>query len=207
MCTFFARCAVIALLLAGCSRNSVTRSNDTRPAVPADTIVINVPAIRLTVDSASGSAPLDSASLALLERRVMSRLSSLLRAEARMAAGATTAGIPPVKNAAPEIRHGLLGTISFGDDGSLDETSRERIAAIAKMLDEIDAPLELRSTSEPGTSNIDVAIARARRVFIELIEQNRSLGDRDVVFSIRGQTSLRPINPQVEILYQLEVDN
>src|SRR5687768_16299598 len=164
MCTFFARCAVFAVLVAGCSRNPASHPVDTRAAARVDTLVVNVPVIRVTTDSVDGSAPLDSASLALLERRVMSRVASLLRAEATKAAGRPTAGIPPVKNAAPEIRHGLIGTINFAEDGSIAETSRERIGAIAQLLDEIAAPIELRATAALGVANIDVAIARARRV-------------------------------------------
>jgi hypothetical protein len=202
MCTFFARCAVFAVILAGCSRNPEPRPVQVSSAASADTVHIKLPVIRVTVDSASGSAPLDSASLALLERRVMSRVASLLRAEASKAAGGSTAGIPPVKNAAPEIRHGLLGTIEFSEDGSIAETSRERIAAIAKLLEEIEAPIELRASAELGVTNIDVAIARARRVYLELIARNRALANRAVVIGIQGINTLTPIHPRVEIFWQ-----
>jgi hypothetical protein len=202
MCTFFARSAVIAVILAGCSRNPNPRPVDVRSAAPADTVHVHLPVIRVTVDSTGGSAPLDSATLALLERRVMSRVASMMRAEASKAAGGSTAGIPPVKNAAPEIRHGLLGTIEFSEDGSIAETSRERIAAIAKLLEAIDAPIELRASAELGVTNIDVAIARARRVYLELIAQNRTLANRAVVIGIQGVNTFTPIDPQVQIFWQ-----
>jgi hypothetical protein len=202
MCTFFARCAALVVLIAGCSRNPSSPGTKGQPVPRADTIVVAVPVIRLTTtDTANGSARLDSASLELLERRVMSRVASMLRAESRAASGIKSAGIPSVKNNAPEIRHGLLGTITFAEDGTVDASSRERMAAIAKMLDQINGPLEFRATSVAGTRNIDIAIARARRVYVDLVSLNNSLTDRDVRFSISSINSLQPINPQVEIFW------
>ena len=202
MCTFFVRSAALAVLIAGCGGRAPTPPG--QPAPRADTLRISVPVIRLTTttDSVNGSAPLDSATLALLERRIMSRVASLLRAESHIAAGNGTAGITPVKNSAPEIRHGLLGTIVFDEDGSIDGSSRARIAAIAEMLDRIDAPLEIRSQSQIGIRNMDVAIARARRVYVDLVTANRSLAERDVSISITGVNSLFPINPTVEVFWK-----
>jgi hypothetical protein len=203
MCTFFTRTAVIAVLVVGCSRHSAPAGPTRQPAPRADTLRIALPVIRLsTSDSANGSTQLDSATLALLERRVMSRVASMLRAGATHASGSESAGIVPVKNSAPEIRHGLLGTISFSEDGSMDASSRDRIAAITKMLKEIEAPLEIRATSQLGAHNIDVAIARARRVYVELVTLDQTLADRDVAFTIRGVNSLHPINPSVEIFWR-----
>jgi hypothetical protein len=172
------------------------------PAPRQDTIVVSVPVIRLTTESANGSTPLDSASLELIERRVMSRLASMLRAEVRLAAGQQTAGIVPVKNGAPAIRHGLLGTITFNPDGSLAQSSRDRIAAIAELLNNIDAPLEIRARADLGTNQLDVALARARRVYAELMGTNASLNGRAIRISVSATPSLYPIEPQVEILYQ-----
>jgi hypothetical protein len=202
MCTFFLRSAALVVLLAGCGR-SVSSGTNGQPAPRTDTVRITVPVIRLsTTDSANGSAALDSASLELIERRVMSRVASMLRADSQHSAGRESAGITPVKNVAPEIRHGLLGTITFSEDGSLDQSSRDRIAAIAAMLNEIDGSLEIRARSELGTKNMDIAIARARRVYVELATANRKLADRDVVIAITSVSSLHPINPSVEILWK-----
>jgi hypothetical protein len=202
MCTFFLRSAAFAVLLAGCGSRAAAPSAGT-PAPSTDTLRISIPVIRLTTtDSAYGSVPLDSAELAVLERRIMSRVASMLRSEAEFASGTKTAGIPPVKNVAPEIRHGLLGTITFNQDGAIAQSSRDRIAAIAELLDEIDAPLEIRSTSTLGTPQIDIAMARARRVYIELVKHNKSLGEREVAITVIGSTSLHPINPQVEIFWK-----
>ena len=203
MCTFFVRNAALAVLLAGCGSRAETANTPGQPAPRTDTLRISVPVIRLTTtDSANGSAQLDSATLALLERRIMSRVASLLRAESHIATGNGSAGITPVKNSAPEIRHGLLGTITFDEDGAIDQSSRARISAIAEMLDRIDAPLEIRSQSQLGTRNMDVAIARARRVYVDLITANKSLSERDVAISISGVNSLFPINPTVEIFWR-----
>jgi hypothetical protein len=203
MCTFFVRSAALAVLIAGCGGPAATTKTAGRPAPRPDTLRISVPVIRLTTtDSANGSAQLDSATLALLERRIMSRVASLLRAESHIAAGNGSAGIAPVKKIAPEIRHGLLGTITFGEDGGIDEPSRARITAIADMLDRIDAPLEIRSQSQLGTGNMDVAIARARRVYVDLVTANKSLGERAVSITITGVNSLLPINPTVEVLWK-----
>jgi hypothetical protein len=204
MCTFFARYVALAVLLTGCSRHPARTTPSGAPAPRADTLFISVPVVRLTPgDSAEGSAALDSATLALLERRVMSRIVSVLRAETHIAAGNRSAGIPPVKDAAPTIRHGLLGTITFTDDGSVDETSRDRITAVARMLREIESPVELRASADlSSTSNLDVAMARARRVYLDLIAENRELAERDVAITITGIASATPIKPAVEIYWK-----
>jgi hypothetical protein len=205
MCTFFARCAALAVLLAGCSRHGgAPAPSVSAPAPRVDTLRLTLPVIRLTpADSASGSATIDSATIHLLERRIMSRLSSMLRAEAQIAAGERSAGIPPVKYAAPDIRHGLLGTIYFSQDGAVAETSRERIQAVAKLLDEVDGPFEVRGAADLATpGNIDIALARARRVYLDLIAFNRSLAERDVAIVVTGVATLQPFSPVVEIYWR-----
>lgn len=203
MCTFFARCAVLAVLLAGCSKGAGPRPGRASGPTTRDTLVVRVPFIRLTPeDSVPGSASVDSATLVLLERRIMSRVSSMLRAQAEIAAGRKTDGITPAKNSAPDIRHGLLGTISFNEDGTIDQTSRERLEAVARLLDEFDGPIELRASTDLGNTNtIDIGIARARRVYLDLIALNRNLGRRDVTITITG-THTVPMRPQVEIFWQ-----
>lgn len=204
MCTFFVRCAASALLLAGCSRQPATTGTGAVPAPRQDTIVVAMPVIRLTTtDSAIGSVPLDSASLELIERRVMGRLASVLRAEVRLAAGQQSDGIAPLKNGAPSIRHGLLGTIVFNQDGSLGQSSRDRIAAIADMLNAIDGPLEIRASADLGAQRLDVAIARARRVYAELIGINKALAERAISITVSAAPTLQPVEPHVEVFYQL----
>ncbi len=194
-------CGVV--VITGCSRQPATTGVAALPAPRADTIVVSVPVIRLTTtDSANGSLALDSAALQLIERRVMSRLASVLRAEVRIAAGRPTDGIAPSSNRAPDIRHGLLGAITFNDDGSLSQASRDRIAAIAGLLDDIDAPLEIRAHAQLGTNQLDVAIARARRVYAELIATNRALADRAINITVSG-AALQPAEARVEVFYQL----
>jgi hypothetical protein len=70
------------------------------------------------------------------------------------------------------------------------------------MLEEIAAPIEVRASANLGVNNIDVALARTRRVYMELIAQNRGLADRDVVLSINGISTLHPIDPHVEIFWK-----
>lgn len=204
MCTFFVRCAAGALLLAGCSRQPAATGIGAVPAPRQDTVVVTMPVIRLTTaDSAIGSAPLDSASLELIERRVMGRLASVLRAEVRLAAGQQSDGIVPTRNGVPAIRHGLLGTIIFNQDGSLGQSSRDRIAAIAGMLNAIDGPLEIRASAELGAQRLDVAIARARRVYAELIGTNKGLAERAISITVSATPTLEPVEPHVEVFYQL----
>ena len=204
MCTFFVRCAASALPLAGSSWQPATTGIGAVPAPRHDTIVVAMPVIRLTTaDSAIGSVPLDSASLELIERRVMGRLASVLRAEVRLAAGQQSDGIVPMKNGVPAIRHGLLGTIIFNQDGSLGQSSRDRIAAIADMLNAIDRPLEIRASAELGAQRLDVAIARARRVYAELIGTNKALAERAISITVSATPTLQPVEPHVEVFYQL----
>jgi hypothetical protein len=204
MHTFFARCAALALLLTGCSRNAAMPGADHAAVPRRDTLFVSVPVVRLTpADSTAGSLPIDSATLALLERRIMSRIASVLRAENQFVSGKKSAGIPPVKDAAPDIRHGLLGTITFADDGSIDDASRSRLQAVAKLLKEIDSPIELRVSSDLNSStNMDVAMARVRRVYMDLIAENRSLGERDVAITVTGVSSTLPIKSAVEIYWR-----
>ena len=205
MCTFFARCVALAVILTGCSRHSaaVGGANGAPPA-RADTLHIQVPVVRLTpADSALGSAQLDSAQLAQLERSIMNRIVSVIRSENEFAAGRKSAGIPPVRDAAPGIRHGLLATITFADDGAMDQTSRERIHAVAEMLKEISAPIALRTSADlnnPG--KMDVAMARVRRVYMDLIAEYGALAERDVAITVTGIATPTPINPVVEILWR-----
>jgi hypothetical protein len=203
MCTFFARSAALAVLLAGCG-NAASRSESGTPAPRADTLHVTIPVVRLTpAASEPGSAQLDSATIELLERRIMGRISSMLRAEAQITAGRTSAGIPPVKDAAPDIRHGLLGTISFNEDGGIDDTSRLRVAAVASMLNDIEEPIELRVRADlNNTRNIDVAMARARRVYVDLLSHKNGLAERDVVITVTGVATLQPITPVVEIYWR-----
>lgn len=196
MGTFF-RLALLALLLAGCSRRTTPAS--VQPAPPADTLRISLPVIRVTPTDSAGAVAIDSATLARLERTVMARISAILRAQAAERAGRSSAGVPPARAGAPEIRHGLLGRIIFNDDGSMPADSRDRIAAVARLLDEMDGPVVIRAEAAAEASKLDVAIARARRVYRDLVACNPRLAERDVTFSIVGVNSLHPIEPQVEI--------
>jgi hypothetical protein len=106
-------------------------------------------------------------------------------------------GITPVKNAAPEIEHGLLGAVSFGEDGDLAAASRERIAAIAELLRGLDGSLEIRALTMTEMPNIDVAIARARRVYMELISRNSTLATRDVALTVTARSAATPGSHQI----------
>jgi hypothetical protein len=196
MRTFFLRAGVIAVLVSGCHRGGERTRG--QPAPRPDTVVITVPVIRFTTaDTTDSSARLDSASLALVERRVMSRLASLMRAEKDFASGTKTVGITPVKNAVPEIEHGLLGAINFGEDGDLAATSRERIAAIAELLPDLEGSLEIRVVTISEMPNIDVAIARARRVYMELISRKPTLAARDVAITVTARSAAMLASNQV----------
>lgn len=201
MGTFFVRAALAAVLLTGCSRGKATPT-DGLPAPRVDTVQIAVPVFRVTPIDSSGAAPIDSATLTLLERRVMGRVSSILRVYAERNAGRRSDGIPPVKDAAPTIRNGLLATITFNDDGSMSDSGQERIRAVAELLKEIEQPLEIRARAVTGPNHLDIAMARARRVYLDLIATNRALEQRDVAFTITGVNSLYPINPSVEIFWR-----
>jgi hypothetical protein len=201
--TFFLRAGLLAVLFSACHRHAEIPAR-TQPASRADTVIVTVPVLRFTpADPANSSAQLDSAVLELIERRVMSRLASLQRAEAQHAAGVKTAGVTPVKNAAAEIRQGLLGRISFSNDGNLDRTSQERIAAIAELLNELQGALEIRAVASANMSSIDVAIARARRVYLELIGRNESLAERDVAITVSAHAAATlGSNLHVEIFWR-----
>jgi hypothetical protein len=196
MRNFFLHAGVAAILVSGCQRGGeISRSH---PAPRPDTVVVTVPVIRFTTaDTADSSAPLDSASLELIERRIMSRLASLMRAERDFASSSKGVGITPVKNAAPEIQHGLLGAINFGPDGDLAATSRERIAAIAELLRGLDGSLEIRALTVTEMPHIDIAIARARRVYMELISRNSTLAVRDVAITVAASGAATPASNQV----------
>ena len=203
MCTFFLRIGVIAVLIAGCHRNRIESS--AQPAPRTDTVVVTVPVVRFTPsDSANRSSSLDSLSLKLIERRVMSRLTSAMRAQSEYNSGKISAGtgLTPAKNAAPKIRQGLLGVISFTDDGAIDVTSRERITAVNELLKELDGPLEIQALSNGGMANVDVAIARARLVYFELLALNDRLAERDVAITVSARNTTVPVKTTVEIFWR-----
>lgn len=145
----------------------------------------------------------DSASLELIEKRVMARLSSLMHAHAKYASGERTAGITPTKNPAPAIQSGLLGSIAFNDDGSIDQTSRERIVAVAKLLRELHGNLEIRAITGGGVANVDIAIARARRVYFELLAEDERLIERDVAITVSSTNTIAALpRSVVEIFWR-----
>ena len=203
MCTFFLRTGVIAVLLSGCARSTLRDESTPQPVSRADTVVLTVPVLRFTPGhGADVSTPLDSISLELLERRVMARLASLMRAQVQRAAGEQSAGIPPVNGAAPTIQHGLLGTVRFNEDGSIDQASRDRISAIAEMMSRLDGGLDIRTSSAAGIGNIDVAIARARRVYLELLANKPAIAERDVAISVDASDMILPRDVAVEIFWR-----
>ena len=206
MCTFFLRIGLVAVLIAGCHRRPA-ETMVAQPTPRTDTVVVTVPVLRFTpADSAHGSIALDSVSLALLERRVMSRLVSVMRAQADYNHGEKSAGsgLTPAKYNAPKIRHGLLGVITFSEDGAIDVSSRERITAVHGMLRELHGPVEIRALSGEGIANVDVAMARARRVYLELIALDARFAERDVVITINTTNAWPPPPTTVEIFWRGE---
>jgi hypothetical protein len=49
---------------------------------------------------------------------------------------------------------------------------------------------------------MDVAMARVRRVYMDLIAEYGALAERDVAITVTGIATPTPINPVVEILWR-----
>jgi hypothetical protein len=168
---------------------------------------VTVPVIRFTpADSTADSVTLDSVSLALLERRVMSRVVSAMRAQAQRERGARTAGtgLTPARNAAPTIQPGLLGVITFHEDGAIDDSSRTRVQAVHNLLSELPGPVEIRAYSNTDLANVDVAMARARRVYLELLDLDDRFAERDVAITVSALNAATPPRVSVQIFWRGE---
>lgn len=144
----------------------------------------------------------DSVALRQIERQLTARIGSIARAQAASLLE-TSQPVVPLKNVAPKIRRGLLGTIEFAEK-SVDPVAADRAPAVARLAAELEGSIEVVAVaSGTGAAVFDLALARARRVYLDLVAAVPGLGQREVVFTIRTIETLpgAPIPVQaVEIL-------
>ena len=133
----------------------------------------------------------------------MSRMASLARAEAARANGSPTDGITPVKNPVPEITPGLLGVIAFSDDAEFDADDLSRIRAAAVLMQQLDGNIEIRAYAPFSEAAMDLGIARAQRVYRELVGNDENLAARSVRLTVdRSAAADAPRAATVEILWR-----
>lgn len=196
-----------ALTLTACVHGTTTRvrglpapadSTDTRAwkAVQVNTAYgtfeMNVPTLVVTANSNERETfVIDSIALREVEHRMTARIAKIAREEA-----AALKDKQPVtsesKNRAAVIKPDLLGTIEFEKDGALlREPAVERFRAIARLAEMQGGSLEVVSTVEgSGAATFDAALARARQVYLALVETDPKLAERSVQLTVRMQPVL-----------------
>lgn len=146
-----------------------------------------VPVITISpANDAPGSIVVDSTALHEVEKRLTARMAGIARAQAGALFDSVSAA-PRSRNPAPLIRAGLLGEIPFEAD-SLRPTSEgtTRVQAVAGMLRELAGRIEVSATvAGTGAARFDVANARARRVYLALLEAQPGLAEREVQLTVR----------------------
>jgi hypothetical protein len=223
MSTVFLRVAIMTVLVAACGRSAqplrepvpAAPSADTTAARswqritvdgPYGTFAMAVPVISISpAEGASSSIMLDSVALREVEKRLTARIAGIARAQASALLDSVSTA-PRGRNPAPVIRAGLLGEIVFATDSLLPTAEgARRVVAIAAMLLELPGRVEISTVvSGLGAARFDVANARARRVYLALVEAEPSLAEREVLLTVRTRAMLpgAPVpHPVVEVYY------
>lgn len=225
MSTFFGRLTVVALFASGCASGpqpvlrAVPAAADSVPAPEVRSwqtvrvegsygdFEMRVPALRVVPASGSSSLLIvDSVAIEQVEKRLMARMAGIARAQAAALNDTTTAISPQARHLAPAIKPGLLGAVDFAD-GEVEPTlrSRERITAAARLAEKIPGELRLVARTD-GTSPavFDVAIARARRVYHDLVQAAPTLGEREMQLTVRT-TAVLPGAPRTQGTVEIHV--
>jgi hypothetical protein len=204
MSTVFLRLAAVPLLVAACG-GAARPAPDPLPAPtgsaaeadrawkriavggPYGGFEMAVPVISIAPASGTtNSIVLDSAALHEVEKRLTSRIAGIARAQAS-AVFDSVSSAPPGRNPAPLIRTGLLGEIAFEEDVVLPTPEGvTRITAVAVLLRDLAGRIEVRAHIHgTGAARFDIAAARARRVYLALLEAEPGLAGREVELTAR----------------------
>jgi hypothetical protein len=162
----------------------------------------------ISISPASGttsSIVLDSVALQEVEKRLTARMAAIARAQASALLD-SVATMRPGRNPAPRIRAGLVGEIGFEEDLLLPSADGiARITAVAALLRDLDGRIEISaSVNGIGGARFDIANARARRVYLALLEAQPDLAERELLLSVRTHAVLpgAPVpNPVVAVYY------
>ena len=155
----------------------------------------DMPVPALTISPVAGSSVslmLDSVALRQVERRLTTRIARVALDEAAALHNDSIASTSTPHQPAPAIQPGLLGAIAFEADSlTLSPDAATRIAAVAQMAVQLDAPLTLISEIDgTGAAPTDAAMMRARRVYLDLIAAQPALAGREVGIIVRAHAVL-----------------
>jgi hypothetical protein len=165
-----------------------------------------VPVISISpATGVTSSIIVDSVALHEVEKRLTARMSGIARAQASAVLDSISPP-PPGRNPAPAIRTGLLGEIAFEADFLLPTAHGvTRILAVAALLRDLEGRIEISAkVNGIGAARFDIANARARRVYLALLEAEPSLTGREVQLTVRTIAVLpgAPVpNPVVAVYY------
>jgi hypothetical protein len=153
----------------------------------------------------TSSIVVDSAALHEVEKRLTARIAGIARAQAS-AVFDSISSAPAGRNPAPLIRTGLLGEIAFEEDFLLPTAEGvKRITAVAALLRDLPGRIDVRaSVHGTGAARFDIANARARRVYLALLEAEPRLAEREVELTARTIAALpgAPVpHPVVAVYY------
>lgn len=186
----------VTLMLSACGHSA--RLEQAQPA-PSDseherewkTITVNgslgsmtMPIPAFTFDS---DVVVDTVALREMEKRLTGRIASIAREQAE-ALAVERADVKAAESTSHETN--LLGTIVFEADSiSPAAAAIARIKAIGNLAQQLPGAVELTATADgTGAAVFDVAIARARRVYLALVESNPALAKRPVRLDVRTKT-------------------
>lgn len=218
MSTLFPRLAIVSVLL-GCGQ-AVRTPQSAAPAPPDDTrewkqitvsgaygtFDVPVPVLTLsTAEDAEGSIVVDSVALLDLEKRLTARVGRIARAQAAALIDTSASRIIK-RNPAPVIKPGLIATIPF-DVREVEPTANgaTRIVAASALLYDLPGAIRIIALAH-GTDGVqfDVALTRARRVYMDLLAADPRLANRAAEVMVRAVPTLpgAPVpDPAVEVYY------
>ncbi|HUP88432.1 MAG TPA: hypothetical protein VM100_03745 [Longimicrobiales bacterium] len=215
MSTLFTRILIISVILGGCSRASLRRVTGVpAPAAEADSadsrswksirvsgsygsFDMLVPTLTL---SSTDAVMIDSVAMQEVEKRLTARVGRIARSEAESLFSSQKSS----RLADADIKTNLLGTIEFDEDSVvLNSVANARVNAVGKIAAQLNGTLEVLTTAQgTGAAQFDVALARARRVYLTLVAGNPALGERPVHLTIKTRTiplGAPRVTPTVEV--------
>lgn len=215
MSTVLTRTLIFSAMLGGCSRASLQRvAGLPAPAAVADSADTRAwKSIRVTgsygsfdmpvptlVLSSTGAVMIDSVAMQEVEKRLTARVGRIARSEAESLFSSQTSS----QFADAHIKANLLGTIEFDEDSVvLNSTANARVNAVGKIAAQLPGAIELSAAAQgTGAAQFDVALARARRVYLTLVNGNPVLGDRPVQLTVKTRPlplGAPRVTPSVEV--------
>ena len=194
MSTFSRNAVILGVALGACAHSSQHMNVTPAPADSSETrswkmITVSGPygkfEMPVPVLQIATNFVIDSTALREVQKQLTARISSIAREEAAALVGDSVRGI--VHHPTQTIKPDLLGAVEFDNDSvGLNSSALTRLQGMARIAQGVPGAIELVSTEDgTGPAVFDVAVARARRVYLALTETNSRLLGRAVQMTVR----------------------